>query len=149
MVHLLWYGRLPSARELKDLTADRASRRSLPPATLALMREAARNAVPPMDALRMAAGTLSLGKSESPDEEARTLVASFATIVGAYQRLSSGQEPREPRSDLPHGEYCLHQMFGGEVGKERTRGLETYLNTASRASSSRREETRAPPGYQC
>ena len=77
----------------------------------------------------MAAGTLSLGRNESPDENARTLVASFPTIVGAYWRLRNGQEPVEPRTDLRHAEYCLHQMFGDEVGKERARGLETYLNT--------------------
>ena len=96
---------------------------------MALLREAASNSVRAMDALRMAAGTLSLARSESPDEDARTLVASFPTIVGAYWRLKSGQEPVEPRTDLSHAEYCLHQMFGGEVGKERARGLETYLNT--------------------
>ena len=129
MVHLLWYGSLPNARELKELTADLASRRCLPRATLALLRETVRNAVPAMDALRMAAGTLNLGRTESPDEDARALVASFPTIVGAYWRLRRGQEPLEPRRDLSHAEYCLHQMFGGEVGKERASGLETYLNT--------------------
>jgi len=129
MAHLLWHGSLPNARELKDVAVDLASRRYLPPVTLALLREAARNAVPVMDALRMAAGTLSLGRTESPDEQARTLVASFPTIVGAYQRLSSSQEPLEPRADLSHAQYCLHQIFGGEVGKEHARGLETYLNT--------------------
>src|SRR5215470_17320889 len=128
MAHLLWHGSLPNARELKDTAVDLASRRYLPPVSLALLREAARNAVPVMDALRMAAGTLSLGCVESPEEQARTLVASFPTIVGAYQRLSSSQEPLEPRSDLSHAQYCLHQMFDGEVGKERARGLETYLN---------------------
>ena len=129
MAHLLWYGTIPNARELRDLTTDFASRRHLPAVTVTLLREAARNAVPPMDALRMACGTLSLGKRESSDEEARTLVASFPTIVGAYHRLGSGLEPLEPRGDLSHAEYCLHQLFGGEVGQERARGLETYLNT--------------------
>jgi citrate synthase len=128
MIHLLWNGRLPNARELQDLTADLASRRCLPCATLAVLREAARSEVLAMDALRMAAGTLSLGRAESSEEDARTLVASFPTIVGAYWRLRSGQEPLEPRTDLSHSEYCLHQMFGGEVGKEGARGLETYLN---------------------
>src|SRR6516165_10461437 len=115
MAYLLWHGSLPNASELKDMAVDLASRRCLPPVTLAL--------------LRMAAGTLSLGHAESPEEQARTLVASFPSIVGAYQRLSSGQEPLKPRADLSHAQYCLHQMFGGEVGKERARGLETYLNT--------------------
>ena len=131
MAHLLWYGSLPNGRELKDLTTDLSSRRCLPRATLTLLREAARNAVPAMDALRMAVGTLCLGRPESLEEDARTLVASFPTIVGAYWRLSRGQEPLEPRTNLSHAEYCLHQMFGGEVGKERARGLETYLNTVS------------------
>jgi len=129
MAHLLWHGSLPNARELKETVVDLTSRRYLPPLTLALLREAARNAVPVMDSLRMAAGTLNLGCAKSPEEQARTLVASFPAIVGAYHRLSSGQEPLEPRADLPHAQYCLHQMFGGEVGKERARGLETYLNT--------------------
>jgi citrate synthase len=129
MAHLLWHGKLANARELKDLIADLALRRCLPHGTLALLREAAGKAVPVMDALRMAAGTLSLGRRESPYEDARTLLASFPTIVGGYWRLRNGQEPLEPRPDLSHAEYCLHQFFGGEIGKERTRGLETYLNT--------------------
>jgi citrate synthase len=129
MSNLLWYGSLPNARELKDLRADLASRRCLPHATQSLLREAARSAVPAMDALRMAVGTLSLGQTESHDEDARTLVACFPTIVGAYWRLRSGQEPLEPRTDLWQAEYCLHQIFGGEAGSERVRGLETYLNT--------------------
>src|SRR5262245_55752300 len=48
VVHLLWNGRLPNRQELKDLSALLASRRRLPAGTLALLREAARNAVPVM-----------------------------------------------------------------------------------------------------
>jgi len=129
MVHLLWYGRLPDKRELKELTSDLSSRRGLPVPTLALVREAAKNSVPAMDVLRMAVATLRLGRPESPDEDARTLVASFPTIVGALWRLRNAQEPLQPRTDLSHVEYCLYQTFGGEVGKQRARGLETYLNT--------------------
>jgi citrate synthase len=129
VAHLFWSGKLPDQRELSDLTADLAGRRYLPSATVTLLREAARNSVQPIDALRMAAGTLSIGRRESPDEDARTLVASFPTIVGAYWRLRNGQQPAEPRADLSHAEYCLYQIFGSEPGKERARGLETYLNT--------------------
>jgi citrate synthase len=129
MTHLLWYGKLPEQRELSDLTADLAQRRCLPSATLQLLREAAKNSVQPIDALRMAAGTLGIGRQESPDEDARILVASFPTIVGAYWRLMNGHEPDEPRTDLSHAEYCLYQMSGSEPAKERARGLETYLNT--------------------
>jgi len=129
VTHLLWYGGLPNARELDALKADLASRRRPPAATLALLREAAKHASPVMDALRMAASTLSLGRKESVEDDARTLVATFPAIVGAYWRLRNGQEPVEPREDLSHSEYCLHQIFGSEIGRERARGLETYLNT--------------------
>jgi citrate synthase len=129
MVHLLWNGRLPNRWELKEMRARLASRRHLPPGTLALLREAARNAVPVMDALRMAASTLSIGRSESPEEVALTVVAAFPAIVGGYWRLRNGQEPLDPREDLSHAESYLHQIFGGEIGTERARGLETYLNT--------------------
>ena len=129
VAHLLWQGALPNAQELNALTADLSSRRRPPPATLILLREAAKHSIPVMDALRMAAATLSLGRDESPEEDARTLVAAFPAIVGAYWRLRNGQEPVEPREGLSHSEHCLHQIFGGEIGPERARGLETYLNT--------------------
>jgi citrate synthase len=129
MAHLLWTGRLPSVQELKTLTATLASRRRLPSATLALMREAARHRTPVMDALRMAVSTLSLGQPGDPQEDAWTLAAAFPAIIGGYWRLWNGQEPLEVREDLSHAEYFLHQIFGGEIGTERARGLETYLNT--------------------
>src|SRR6516225_3684661 len=77
MAHLLWTGRLPTAQELKVLTSTLASRRQLPAATLALMREAAKQQTPVMDVLRMAASTLSLGRSEDPQQDAWTLLAAF------------------------------------------------------------------------
>lgn len=129
LVHLLWYGRLPTALELRELASDLASRRAIPSATLALLREASRDLTPPMDGLRMAVGTLSLSRPESPEEHARTLVAAFPTIVGSYWRLRNRQQPLEPRPDLSHAEHFLHQVFGGAIGAQRAKGLETYLNT--------------------
>jgi citrate synthase len=129
MAHLLWAARLPNIQELKTLTSNLASRRCLPSATLALMREAARSRIPVMNVLRMAASTLDLGRADDPQGNAWTLAAAFPAIIGGYWRLRNGQEPLEVREDLSHAEYFLHQIFGGEIGRERARGLETYLNT--------------------
>lgn len=129
MAHLFWTGRLPNAQELKTVTATLASRRSLPSGTVVLMREAAKEKTPVMDALRMAASTLSLGRAEDPQQDAYTLVAAFPGIIGGYWRLKNGQEPVNVDESLAHGEYFLHQIFGGEIGPERARGLETYMNT--------------------
>src|SRR5215218_11004545 len=97
---LLWNGTLPTAGELEAFERRLAGRRDLPAATLELLREAARRRVPAMDALRMAAGTLSLveGAGGDPKEDALLLTATFPTIVAACWRLLRGEEPLAPRA---------------------------------------------------
>lgn len=131
VAHLFWEGRLPTAAELEVLQWDLAGRRTLPAATLDLLRAAAAAKAPVMDALRMAAATLSLGRPEDPQSDARTLTAAFPTIVGSYWRLLQGQEPVPPREDLSHAASYLHQIFGTVPAPGQVRGLETYLNTVS------------------
>ncbi len=133
MTWLLWNGELPRAADLSAFTRRLASRRALPAATLDLLRAAASRRVDAMDALRMAAGTLSLvdGAGADPREDAATLVAAFPTIVATYWRLLQGQEPLAPREDLGHTASFLHLLSGEEPDPERVRGLETYLNTVS------------------
>jgi len=129
---LLWNGSLPSADELESFRRRLAGQRTLPAATLGLLRAAAQRRVPAMDALRMAAGTLSLieGVGDAR-EDAVILVAAFPTIVAAYWRLLRGEEPLAPREDLGHAANFLYLLFGEEPSVERARGLETYLNTVS------------------
>ena len=121
---LLWHGELPSSAQLESFRATLAGARALAPATVALLRECARGERAPMDALRAAAGTISL-RSEEPEG----IVACFPTIVAAYWRLTKGLDPIEPRSDLDHAASFLHMLSGDVPDPERVRGLETYLNT--------------------
>src|SRR5437660_1247027 len=67
-VWLLWHGARPSATELRAFREDLAARRRLPPATLALLAAAADAEADGMDALRMAAGTLSMQSGTSDDD---------------------------------------------------------------------------------
>jgi citrate synthase len=133
MVHLLWTGELPDAGELANLKRRLAARRALPGAAIDLLRRAASQRLPAMDALRMAAGALSLaeGAGAEPREDAVLLVGAFPAIVAAYWRLLQGDEPVEPREDLGHAASFLHLLFGEEPSPERARGVETYLNTVS------------------
>src|SRR5207237_1216316 len=62
---LLWHGGLPTPAELASFRSDLAAHRTLPPATLALLRECARGRLDHMDALRMGLDTLSLVSSEA------------------------------------------------------------------------------------
>src|SRR5262249_28652081 len=44
-------------------------------------------------------------------------------------RLLNGDLAVAVRTDLSHAAHGLHQIFGAEPSAERTRALETYLNT--------------------
>jgi citrate synthase len=127
---LLWYGRLPDGSELALFRADLASRRELPQAALDLLRAAAAKQIDTMDALRMAAGTISLrGSSKNDDDAARDLLAAFPTIVASYWRLLRAHDPLAPNPDLGHAANFLYMLSGHAPTDERVRGLETYLNT--------------------
>jgi citrate synthase len=129
VAYLFLHGRLPEPAERASFARNLAGRRALPRAALGILREAAAAKIPPMDALRMAAATLSFGSNGDPLDDAITAIASFPTIVGAYWRISHGEEPAPIRSDLPHAAHYLHQLSGVEPSAERARALETYLNT--------------------
>jgi citrate synthase len=81
-----------------------------------------------MDALRMAAGTVSPGTDE---EEALALVARLPTIVAAYSRMLEGEEPVMPDPELGHAANYLYMLTGEVPGTEFTRALDTYLTTVS------------------
>jgi citrate synthase len=121
---LLWHGELPTPRQLDAFRAELAASRDLPAATVALLRECAAARLDPMDALRIAAGTLSLTPGA-----ASSIVARMPTIVATFWRLSRGAEPLAPRRSLGHAANVLYMLSGAEPDGERVRALETYLNT--------------------
>lgn len=133
-IYLLWHDTLPDENVLADFRGALAARRSLPEATEKLLAAAAEERVSVVDALRMAAGSLSLASpTDDPggnaEQDALRLIAAFPTIVAAFWRLRQGQSPISPRADLGHAANYLYMLFDEEPSPERTRGLETYLNT--------------------
>jgi citrate synthase len=132
MVYLLWHDTLPDARQIANFTARLSSHRAITETALAVLRAAAAEQLDVMDALRMAASTLSLGRMEDdPERDALKLVATFPTIVAAYWRLLHDQQPLEPRADLSHAANYLYMLTGEVPDAAQVRALETYLNTAS------------------
>ena len=132
--HLLWRGSLPSRDELAMLRREMAVLRKLPAPTLAVIRAAA--AAPPIDALRMAAATLSLDVADPDDispaadlAQAKLLAARFPTIVAAHARISVGKEPIAPREDLPLAANFLYMVHGREPDPIGARALDTYWVT--------------------
>lgn len=133
-VYLLWHDTLPDAESLEIFKQALNAHRALPAATLSLLREAARANVSVMDALRMAAASLSLNAPDpnpagDPQRDALLVVAGFPTMVAAYWRLRNQQEPLTPRADLSHAANYFYMLFGETPDPAQVRGLETYLNT--------------------
>lgn len=134
--HLLWTGRLPTQSEAETLTRDIAGLRSIPDAALTIVREAVRHKAPPIDALRMACSTLSLDLRNPNDishdadlASAKMLVARLPTVVAAYTRLASGQEPLAPRTDLSLSANFLYMVNGTAPDPVVARALDTYWVT--------------------
>jgi citrate synthase len=121
---LLWQGALPNARDLAAFRAELARKRALSEGTLRVLHDCARAGLEPMDALRVAAGSIALTSGE-----ATTIVAQLPSIVAAYWRLCVGAAPVAPRYDLGHAAGFLYMLSGTEPDAERVRALETYLNT--------------------
>ena len=128
-VFLLFHGRLPSPDKLAEFRADLAGRRTVGDEVRAVLRRAADEDKPAMDALRMGAAAANLGAgAEDPEADARRVIAVFPTIVATYWRYREGEEPVEPREDLRHAANYLYMLTGEEPEKPAVRGLETYLN---------------------
>jgi citrate synthase len=121
-VYLLWHDALPDSGQLESFRETLAARRVLPPATLDLLRAAAFEGTPAMDALRMAAGALSLDISDDESAadrshaEALALVARLPTIVAAYWRLLGGEEPVAPDPEMGHAANYLCSPERSRVG---------------------------------
>ncbi len=111
--YLLWYGKLPSATELKEFRQRLAEERKLDPAILELLRGAPRQTLP-MDVLRTAVSALAFYDAEDKKNDhdanlhkAFRLTSQIAMIVAAYDRLRKGKSLVEPDRSLSHAANFL------------------------------------------
>jgi len=108
--------------------------RALPEEAMHVVQAAAQT--PPIDALRMACATLSLDLHNpdgiTPEDDlqaAKRLTARFPTIVAAHARLSAGQQPIAPRTDLTHAANFLYMVHGKEPDPIAARAIDAYWVT--------------------
>ena len=133
VVHLLFYGSLPTADQLDALTKKLAAKRELPAVTLAVLRATPKDAWP-MDVLRTAISSLSLSIPHAPSGEhpkdvdaALGLVSLTSSIVATWDRLRRGLEPVAPRADLTHAANFEFMRTGNVPTAEQARALDTYF----------------------
>jgi citrate synthase len=128
IIHLLWFGDLPSRTELMRLHERLAAERDLPEAVMPIIRLLPRNS-DPMDVLRTATSAWGVtGASGTPDlAQAVAITARFPVFLAAFHRLRQGKEPLESRPDLDHAANYLYLLTGEEPKPEHVKALNSYL----------------------
>lgn len=133
IIHLLWYRTLPTRAQLDDLEERLSTHRTLTPAIAAVIRDLPRSGAP-IDALK--AGVTTQGMEDptqddiSPEalrEKATRMAGAMPTMLAAYQRLRSGQEPLEPQPDLDTAGNFLYMVNGVRPTATQRGAFNTYL----------------------
>jgi citrate synthase len=131
--HLLWFGRLPNAAELKDTSDKMAANRALPAPVITLLRSFSKDCLP-MVALRTATSACAMYDPEAEDmspeanlRKAIRLNAQCATIVTAFNSIRNGREPVSPRADLSHAGNFYYMLTGKEPNPTMIRALDVAL----------------------
>jgi len=131
--YLLWYGRLPTRNELKEVRDHLAEERKLDPAIISLLRSAPKHVVP-MDVLRTAVSALAFYDAEERknDHDANVrksirLTSQIPMIVAAYDRIRKGKSVVEPDQALSHAANFLLMLNGTKPTPTAERALDIAL----------------------
>jgi citrate synthase len=131
--YLLWFGKLPSRPELRELSERLARERKLDSAIITLLRNAPAHALP-MDVLRTAVSALSfydpLEKSnvgQANVDKAIRITSQIAMIVAAYDRIRKGKAVVDPDPKLSHAANFLLMLNGTAPSATAERALDIAL----------------------
>jgi citrate synthase len=131
--YLLWYGRLPTRNELKEIRDHLAEERKLDAAIISLLRTAPKHVVP-MDVLRTAVSALAFYDAEERknDHDANVhksirLTSQIPMIVAAYDRIRKGKPVVEPDQSLSHAANFLLMLNGAKPTPTAERALDIAL----------------------
>ncbi len=131
--YLLWFGKLPTARQLRELRDRLAEERKLDASILGLLRSAPRHALP-MDVLRTAVSALSFYDPQEKSNEraanidkAIRLTSQIAMIVAAYDRIRKALPVVEPDRALSHSANFLLMLNGKNPSITAERALDIAL----------------------
>ena len=131
--YLLWFGKLPTRRELRQLRERLAEERKLDASVITLLGSAPRHALP-MDVLRTAVSALSFYDPQEKNndrtanvDKAIRLTSQIAMIVAAYDRIRKGKPLVEPDRALSHAANFLLMLNGTHPSATAERALDIDL----------------------
>ena len=133
VIHLLWYGALPTRSQLEKLKERLVAQRPLPERAMEILRLMPRDS-DPIDMLRSMVSLLGqfdpTANDNSPasvDAKSISLTAKVSTILAAFNRLRQGLEPIDPDPTLDHAANFLYMFTGKRPDARTARALDTYL----------------------
>ncbi len=131
--YLLWNGRLPSAAELADFTAQLAASRVLDDSIVTLLKSFPSTATP-MEVLRTAVSALSMYDADEQDNlhdanvrKSFRLTSQVGMIVAIYDRLRKGLAVVEPDPSLSHAANFLWMLNGERPTETASKTLDVAL----------------------
>ncbi len=132
-VFLLWNGRMPKQDELDMLKTELRANYEVPSEIIVFMKHFPHDAAP-MDVLRTCVSTLAFYDKEgtatdieSAKKAAIKLTAQFPTIIAAWERIRTDQEPVHPDTSLDIAENFLYMMRGEKPDPSEARMLDICL----------------------
>ena len=130
--YLLWYARLPSAKELTEFARTLANCRQIPASLMELIKRLPRTST--MDSLRTWVSALAAYDSDPQNSNTEAVLgrmtkitAVMPTIAAAAYRLSHGQEVIQPDFQLNHAQNFLYMMLGKKVSTSLSRAFEKSM----------------------
>jgi citrate synthase len=131
--HLLWFGKLPTRNQLRELKDRLAEERKLDASILHRLHLAPKHALP-MDVLRTIVSALSFYDPEYQKNDhnanmnkAIRLTSQIAMIVAAYDRIRKGKPLVEPDRSLSHAANFLLMLNGEHPSQTAERALDIAL----------------------
>jgi citrate synthase len=129
----LWFGKLPTGKELADFKAQLAAERKLHPDIIKLLKGFPTSA-PPMEVLRTAVSALSMYDPEAAkvdhDSNIRKsirLTSQIAMIVADFDRIRKGKDIVEADKSLSHSANFLLMLNGEKPSETADRALDVAL----------------------
>lgn len=132
VLHLLWWGELPTTSQLANLRTELAMARMLSASEIDLLRKLPRTGHP-MDVMRAAISLLAglhrpaVMKPATLFSDGIRLTAKLPLLVATYLRLRAGQPTVAPEADMGHAAAFLHALNGKRPAPEEEAAFNTYL----------------------
>ncbi len=131
--YLLWFGKLPTSKELTDFKGQLAAERKLHPDIIKLLKSFP-TSTPPMEVLRTAVSALSMYDPDAAknDHDANIrksirITSQMAMIVASFDRIRKGKQVVEPDKSLSHTGNFLLQLNGEKPSPTADKALDVAL----------------------